>query len=125
MKDVIYGSSFKRWLFFIVGIVATISYRIIVFLEGSAVKIMWYIGTIGFVFYFWHRARVQKRRVKIVRDLDLVNFVEGVEGDGDKKRALRYLVVANGKSKARWNSLVIFWLSFLALVFSILVDFLK
>jgi len=56
---------YRVWLFW-VGVIATIAYRIIVILNYYSqvwVEIAWYIGTIGFIWYFAHRYRVEKRRV--------------------------------------------------------------
>ena len=54
-----------RLFFFWTGIIATIAYRIIVVLNMYSplwVKIAWYIGTVGFVFYFWHRYKIAQKR---------------------------------------------------------------
>jgi len=47
-----------RLLYFWIGIVATIAYRVIVVLNNVSavwVQVAWYIGTVGFIFYFAHR----------------------------------------------------------------------
>ena len=58
------------WLFWL-GVIATVAYRIIIILNeysGLAVKIAWYIGTIGFMWYFAHRWQVQNYRGKIIKE---------------------------------------------------------
>ena len=115
---------FKRWSFFVAGIIATLAYRVIVVLEGSWIKIAWYIGTVGFILYFWHRSHVQKKRAEIVRENNLVKIVDDLKGiKKDQRQALHYLVYSAATSKVRWNSLFIFWLSVLALIVGIFFDF--
>ena len=55
-----------RNLIFVVGVLATIAYRIIVVLNHYSpvlVQIAWYVGTIGFVWYFAHRFKIENRRI--------------------------------------------------------------
>ena len=124
MKEVIKANlGFRRWFFFWAGIIATLAYRIIVVLEDYWIKIAWYIGTVGFILYFGHRTYVQKKRMELVKDNGLVKVVNGLKIKKNQKEALSYLVKSAVTSKVRWNSLFIFWLSVLALVGGILVDF--
>jgi len=125
MKEIVHANvGFKRWFFFWAGIIATIAYRIIVVLDESWIKISWYIGTVGFVLYFGHRSHVQKKRAELVRGYNLVKIVNNLKKvKPDQKEALHYLVQSAITSKVRWNSLFIFWLSFLALIVGIFVDF--
>ena len=63
-----------RLFFFWTGIIATIAYRIIIVLNFYSpmwVKISWYIGTIGFIIYFWHRSDIQKKRAALVDEHNL------------------------------------------------------
>lgn len=124
MKELIHTSQFKRWFFFVSGIIATIAYRAIIFTEGLWTQVLWYAGTIGFVLYFWHRAEVQGKRADLVRDNDLVKVVSEIKRlKVEQKQALNYLVRTAVTSKAKWNSLIIFWLSLMALVVAVIYDF--
>lgn len=128
MEEVIKSNTgFSRLFFFLAGIIATIAYRVIVvlnFYSNVLVSVAWYIGTIGFILYFGHRAHVQKKRSDIVKDNDLVNVVGELKGiNKNQKKALSYLVESAVTSKVRWNSLFIFWLSILALIVGIIFDF--
>jgi len=114
-----------RWFFFWTGIIATIAYRIIVILNIYSpmwVKIAWYVGTIGFVLYFGHRFSIAKKRANLVKDYDLVKVVDKSAIDEDQRTALHYLVQTSLTSKSRWNSGVIFVLSFSALILGIVLD---
>jgi hypothetical protein len=125
MKEMVRANvGFRRWFFFWIGIIATLAYRIIIVLEDSYIKVAWYIGTVGFILYFGHRTHVQKKRAEIVIENDLVKVVDKLRGlSKSQKDALNYLVESSATSKVRWNSLFIFWLSVLALVVGIIVDF--
>ena len=101
-----------RIFFFLVGIIATLAYRIIIVLNFYSpywVKVSWYIGTIGFILYFGHRFEIQRRTSKLSRDYNLIKEVEkNKEIKGKKKEALLYIVKVINNSKAKWNSLIIF-----------------
>ncbi len=114
-----------RLFFFWVGIIATVSYRIIILLNFYSplwVKIAWYIGTIGFVIYFWHRYNIAQKRTNLIRKYDLVNTVKNSAIEPSKKQALSYLVETNLTSKSKWNSGLIFLLSLAALMLGIILD---
>lgn len=115
-----------RLFFFWAGLIATIAYRIIIvlnFYDPLWVKIAWYIGTVGFVFYFGHRYNIARKRANLVRDYDLIKTVkESREIDAQKKEALHYLVKTSLTSKSRWNSAMIFMLSLAALILGIILD---
>ena len=118
---------YRLWLFWL-GIIATVAYRIIIILNNistTAVKVSWYIGTIGFFWYFIHRYRVQNNRENIVKEKQLMKKVaEKQELSGDDRDALVYVLRTLRSTKAKWNYVVIFILSGLALLYGIITDFL-
>ncbi|MBL7058985.1 hypothetical protein ISS08_00855 [Candidatus Pacearchaeota archaeon] len=115
-----------RIFFFLIGIIATLAYRIIIvlnFYDPYWVKVAWYIGTIGFILYFGHRFEIQRRRAKFVKDYNLIREIEkNKQVKGEKKKALLYIIKTTYNSKARWNSLFIFILSLIALIVGIIFD---
>ena len=115
-----------RLFFFWVGIIATVAYRIIIVLNLYSplwVKVAWYVGTIGFVLYFGHRFNIARKRANLVKDYKLIEAVDKADGiDSQRKLALHYLVRTSLTSKSRWNSAVIFILSFIALLIAIFID---
>jgi len=117
-----------RLFFFLIGIIATLAYRIIIvlnFYSPDWVKFSWYIGTVGFILYFGHRFDVQRRRVKLIEDYDLDKVVKKVKGIKPReKEALNHVIKMTHTSKSRWNSAFIFALSLLALIVGIIFDFL-
>lgn len=116
------GSTLLRIFFFLVGIIATIAYRITPFLDPLAVKIAWYTGTVGFILYFWHRFHIENKRAQMVKDFDLIKAVSQSDIHGSQKSAVAYLVKTSLTSKARFNSLFILIASALALITSIAID---
>jgi len=117
---------FVRLLFFWSGVIATLAYRIIIvlnFYSPLLVKIFWYIGTVGFIIYFWHRYNIQKKRSELVLDYKLIDAVERNQYETQKqKEALKYIVKTSLTSKSRWNSAFICLLSILALVVGLVMD---
>ncbi len=116
------GSKFLRIFFFWSGIIATIAYRITFLLDPFWVKIVWYIGTIGFILYFGHRTQIESKRAKLVKDYSLVEALEKSDIEEEKKSALSYLIKTSLTSKARFNSAFILWASIIALVVSGAID---
>lgn len=114
-----------RLFFFWTGIIATVAYRIIIVLNIYSalwVKIAWYIGTIGFVLYFWHRYDIAKKRAELIKDNNLIEAIKSCQIEPVKKQALHYLVETSLTSKSKWNSGLIFILSLAALILGIILD---
>lgn len=118
-----------REFFFWSGIIATIAYRIIVVLNSYSsfwVSVAWYVGTIGFLIYFWHRYNISARRAKLIRENNLANKVRTCGALGDQERiALDYILSTLVSTKEKWNYIVIFVASALALIAGIYLDFLR
>ena len=116
---------YRIWIF-IVGVIATIAYRLVVVLNHYSqfwVEIAWYIGTIGFIWYFAHRYRIENRRDQLIEKLRLINKIEANQSfKAEDKSALLYILKSLGTSLARWNYIAIFFFSFLALVYAIYAD---
>ncbi len=117
-----------KWTFFLIGIFATIAYRIIIVLNFYSplwVKIAWYTGTIGFVLYFGYLYTLQSRRSTLAIENNLLEAVKKTKDiKGKQKHALEYIIKSNATSKAKYNSAVIFVLSVLALLVGIVLDLL-
>ncbi len=120
------NSSIYRILIFIVGVIATIAYRIVIVLNHysqSWVEISWYIGTIGFIWYFGHRFNIENRRDQLIKKLNLVEKIEaGQSFNPEDKTALLYVLKSLGTSLAKWNYIAIFFFSFLAIAYALYVD---
>ena len=113
--------------YFWAGIIATFAYRIIIVLTGFDqiwLKIAWYVGTIGFIFYFAHRFEISEKRAKLIAKYQLVKKVEELPGlSPDERGAMGYIVRTLTSSLEKWNYIFIFVTSGLALLWGIIIDF--
>lgn len=121
------SSKYYRYFMFSLGIMATIAYRIIVVLNHYSpvlVQISWYIGTIGFVWYFAHRFKVENRRDNLITNLNLVDKIRNkTDLDSKEREALVYVLSGLQTSLSKWNYIAIFILSSLALIYGFIQDF--
>ena len=119
-------SSIYRILIFMVGIIATIAYRLIIILNYYSqfwVEVSWYVGTIGFVWYFGHRFSIENRRDRLIEKLRLIEKVETEQSfNPEDKTALLYILKSLDTSLAKWNYIAIFFFSGLAMAYAIYVD---
>ena len=118
--------AWMRNLFFWSGIVATICYRAIVILNHYSADIAlgaWYIGTIGFIIYFWHRYVVSEKRVGLIKQHDLINAVKKSNLPKEQIDANEYLLTTLLSTKEKWNYIVIFISSVIAIILGIYLDF--
>lgn len=116
-----------RTLFFWFGIIATVSYRSIVVLNHYSKNVAlaaWYVGTVGFILYFWHRYLVSEKRVKLIKEHDLINAVARTDLKKDQIEANEYILTTLLSTKEKWNYIVIFATSLVALAIGIYLDFL-
>jgi hypothetical protein len=120
------SSRFYRIWIFVIGVIATIAYRIVVVLNHYSqfwVEAAWYVGTIGFIWYFGHRYRVENRRDRLIEKLQLIDKVGASQSFKDEdKSALLYVLKSLDTSLAKWNYIAIFFFSFLAMAYAIYVD---
>ena len=125
-----YHTSHKyyRLLMFVIGIIATLAYRIIIVLNyysSLLVEISWYVGTIGFIWYFAHRYRVQNYHAYLIKDKKLTEKINQNKLEKDDRNALLYILKSTSSSKAKWNSIAIFILSAIALIYAVVFDIVK
>lgn len=117
---------FYRYFIFGLGIFATISYRVIVVLNHYSpffVQVAWYAGTLGFVWYFIHRFKIEERRQKLIVRLHLIDKVKQANNlEAEDKEALTYVLSSLQTSLARWNYIAIFVFSTLALLYGLYKD---
>ena len=68
-------NDFRSWIFFIVGLIAAISMRVIEPLNifnNSYGKIAWYIGVSGFFIFFLYKYVVDKRKAELLKKEGLI-----------------------------------------------------
>ncbi len=122
------SSHHYRLLVFWIGIVATIAYRAIIIIshyDQTWADIAWYIGTIGFVWYFGHRYHIEKKRDHVIIVRKLIKKIKNKQPlDSEDTAALEYTLTSLISSKSRWNYIAIFIASGLALVYDLVLRFL-
>ncbi len=122
------NSLYRAWIF-LVGIIATISYRLVIVLSHYSsfwLEVSWYIGTIGFIWYFGHRWHVENKRDRLIEELDLISKIESRKPLNQKdEQALVYILKGLSTSLAKWNYIAIFLFSFLAIAYAIFRDLLN
>jgi len=128
MQQIKTHSKALRQFYFWCGIIATIAYRIIVVLNSYSsfwVSFAWYVGTIGFLLYFWHRYDISAKRAKLITENNLAKKIETNRPLSDNDRAaLDYILRTLQSTKEKWNYIVIFTASAVALIIGIYLDFL-
>jgi hypothetical protein len=112
-----------RILVFLAGIIATVAYRAIIIVghySQTWTDIIWYIGTIGFVWYFGHRYNIEKKRDRIILEHKLIEKVNrNKEFKEVDREALAYTLKSLASSKSSWNYIAIFVASGIALLYDI------
>ena len=121
--------SHASWLFFIVGLVATIAIRAVtVLMHMNPVygKIAWYVGVGGFFLFFIYKFRVSQTRSRAINQRNLVDKInhkkELVEEDYNLIGAI---LCSLSSKKERINYIFIFGLSAIALLLAVYMDFIR
>lgn len=119
-------STFRHLFFFGIGVIATIAYRAIVVLNNYSaywVEVTWYVGTIGFTLYFWHRYQVENRRDELVTKFKLAEKTKNnTPLNPEEKQALIKVLSGLQTSLAKWNYIIIFVSSFIAIAYAVYFD---
>jgi hypothetical protein len=115
---------FYRYAVFVAGIVATIAYRILIFVDAKKFSdlyvAIWYAGTLGFVWYFAHRYNIENKRSHLITKARLSAKIANQEKLSDSDRQiLLYTINSLQSSMAQWNYVVIFLASGLAMLFDL------
>lgn len=113
-------------LYFWIGLISAILLRAIIIADHYSIfwgKAIWYIGVSGYLFFFMHRYHIAKRRLGVVKDLDLLEKVRNRQKFSDKDlEGLEYLLWSLSVSKERVNYLIISVLSVVAIIASLGLD---
>lgn len=121
--------SASSWLFLFIGLVATISIRLVNFVLGISAlwaKTFWYTGVIGFFIFFLYKFRQDMRLKKNLQILDLERKLADQEPLSlDEYRFLSALLCALKLKKDTVNYFFIFFTSVLALAIGVYQDFLR
>jgi hypothetical protein len=117
------------WLFFIIGLIATIAIRavtVLIHIDTLYGQIAWYIGVAGFLMFFVYKFKVDQARSRLIRDSRLMDKISQSDKIEREDRALISSVLcALSSNKDSINYFVIFASSAIALVIAIYFDFLR
>ncbi|MFC1658548.1 hypothetical protein ACFL1D_04085 [Candidatus Omnitrophota bacterium] len=121
--------SFASWIFFIVGLIATVAIRIVTVLiniDQRYAKLAWYVGVGGFFFFFVYKFKVNQARAKSIRQQNLVEKVAlGKQLSNEDYSLISAILCGLSSKKERINYLFIFGLSAAALILAVYMDFFK
>jgi hypothetical protein len=116
---------FVVYLFFVIGLLAATSFRLLIvfkYLSPELFRPIWYIGVLGYLSFFLYRFLITERRRHAIRDSGLIEKLgagEVLEPD-DKQNAL-YLLKSISASREHWNYLGIFVLSIAAIIVDVIL----
>ncbi|MFC1709358.1 hypothetical protein ACFL2J_04805 [Candidatus Omnitrophota bacterium] len=121
--------SFASWVFFTIGLIATISIRIVIVLmhlDPLYGKIAWYIGVSGFFLFFAYKYRINQARSRIITQRGLVDkLLDQKQLAKDESELLAFMLCSLSSKKERLNYLFIFVLSAVSLAVAVYFDFIK
>jgi len=121
--------SVSSWIFFIIGIIATIAIRIVIVLMPVYPvygKLAWYIGVGGFFLFFLYKFKVSNNRAELIKRSDLVGKIrDKKELSHEDYSLINGILCSLSSKKERINFFFIFGLSALALIIALYIDFLR
>jgi len=117
------------WIFFIIGMVATISVRLVTVLahlDPLYGQIAWYVGVLGFLFFFVYKFKIEQARHRAIIQHGLMAKIskEGLIARSDRE-VLGSILCALSSNKDKINYFIIFVSSGLALLAAFYFDFVK
>jgi len=121
--------SFSSWIFFIIGIIATISVRVVtvlIHMNPVYAKIAWYVGIVGFFLFFVYKYRVGQARSRAINERNLVDKIRKHEDlEADDYDLVAAILCGLSSKKERINYIFIFGLSAVAVILALYMDFFR
>ncbi|MBU0605341.1 MAG: hypothetical protein KKH77_03535 [Candidatus Omnitrophica bacterium] len=117
------------WIFFIIGLIATIAIRavtVLVHIDPIYGQIAWYVGISGFFVFFIYKFKVEHARSQLIKNSKLVHKIS--QGDNIEKgdrELIGSLLCALSSNKDKINYLVIFVSSAIAIAIAVYLDFIR
>jgi len=111
--------------FFILGLISAVAFRIIIVfdhIKPALVRPIWYIGVIGYIFFFLYRYAISQKRKKVVDEYNLIaKLQKGKNLSHEDIEVIKYLLSSIKKSRENLNYLFIFGLSIAAIIIDVLL----
>ena len=121
--------SFTAWIFFIIGLVATIAIRVVTVLihvNPLYGKIAWYTGVVGFFLFFIYKFRINQKRSDVIKQKKLLDKIsEKRPLDRHDYDLIGAILCSLTSRKERINYLFIFSLSAIAIILALYFDFIR
>jgi len=121
--------SFVSWVFFIIGLIATVAIRVVTVLMNIhqvSGKIAWYVGVGGFLVFFIYKFNANRRLARLINEENLIEKARGQKPLSAEENNLIAGILCSLKSeKERINYFFIFAVSAVALVLAVYFDFVK
>jgi hypothetical protein len=115
------------YTFFTIGIFSALCFRLIIlfqYYDAAYVRITWYIGIIGYLFFFFYRYLVSRKRKRIIKSYRLIEKLEsGKTLDETEKKAVIYILSSINVSLENYNYNIIFLLSLFAIIFDLVLSY--
>lgn len=117
------------WVFFIIGLIATIAIRVVTVLmhvDPVYAKVAWYIGVGGFFIFFVYKFRVNQTRARLIDESNLLDKIQReVQLTKEDFDLISAILCGLSSKKERINYFFIFGLSAIALLLAVYFDFIK
>lgn len=117
------------WLFFVIGLIATIAIRavtVLIHIDPVYGQIAWYIGVAGFLIFFVYKFKVDQARSRLIRDSRLMDKISQSDKiEREDRKLISSVLCALSSNKDSINYFVIFASSAIALIIAVYFDFLK
>ncbi len=114
-------------LFFVIGLFSAFCFRVLIVLQHlrpEGVRVVWYVGTVGYTLFFMYRYYISHKRRRAIRRYDLLEKIRNASDLADEDKAVTlYLLSSLQKSRENINYLFIFVLSFLAVLADLVLTF--
>jgi len=121
--------SFVSWIFFIIGLIATIAIRAVTILSNINpvyAKIAWYFGVFGFLLFFIYKFRVNQSRSDLIDKHNIMQkLIQKNQLTDEDYNFVSSIFCALRSKKERINYIFIFALSAIALILAIYLDFIR
>ncbi len=115
------------WVFFAIGLLATFSLRVVtilIYVGEVYARIAWYVGVGGFFLFFLYKFRINNERSELIRRKALVAKLRGRKSlNDDEYMLLGAILCAVVSKKERIIYFFIFFLSAVAILFALYLDF--
>ena len=121
--------SFVSWIFFIIGLIATMAIRAVTILaniDPICAKIAWYFGVFGFLLFFIYKFRVNQSRSDLIDRRNIMQkLIQKNQLTDEDYNFVSSVFCALRSKKERINYIFIFALSAIALILAIYLDFIR